>query len=47
VTGKLTWKQHSSCRTQRALKENLYKDIVDNFERGKMWEMAIKVTIGS
>ena len=37
------WKRHSGCKTHKLLKENLYKDIIENFEKGKMWEMALQV----
>jgi len=38
------WERHSQCKTHKSLKENLYKDIIENFEKGKMWEMALQVT---
>uniref|UniRef100_A0A1Q3FGS7 Putative signaling protein n=1 Tax=Culex tarsalis TaxID=7177 RepID=A0A1Q3FGS7_CULTA len=33
--------RHLSCSTHWALKEKLYRDIIDLFDRGKMWESAI------
>lgn len=33
--------RHMSCSTHWALKEKLYRDIIDLFDRGKMWESAI------
>ncbi|XP_055631515.1 dedicator of cytokinesis protein 1 isoform X1 [Toxorhynchites rutilus septentrionalis] len=33
--------RHLSCSTHWALKERLYRDIIDLFDRGKMWESAI------
>ncbi|KAH8278766.1 hypothetical protein KR018_008948, partial [Drosophila ironensis] len=33
--------RHSSCRTHRQLKEALYFDIVEYFDKGKQWECAI------
>jgi tetratricopeptide (TPR) repeat protein len=37
------WKKHASCRTQRALKEQLCRDAIKNFEKGKMWEKALDI----
>ena len=39
----LSWERHRGCRTHRALKEQLYKDAVKNFERGQMWERALSL----
>ncbi|XP_023175587.2 dedicator of cytokinesis protein 1 isoform X3 [Drosophila hydei] len=33
--------RHGSCRTHRELKEALYFEIMDYFDRGKQWECAI------
>ncbi|XP_055530471.1 dedicator of cytokinesis protein 1 isoform X1 [Wyeomyia smithii] len=33
--------RHLSCSTHWTLKEKLYRDIIDLFDRGKMWESAI------
>ena len=30
------WAKHKNCQTQRALKEQLYKDAIQNFATGKM-----------
>lgn len=37
------WKRHESCKTHKSLKEELYRDIIGNFEKGKMWEDALDV----
>ncbi|KAL9893363.1 dedicator of cytokinesis protein myoblast city isoform 3-T4 [Glossina fuscipes fuscipes] len=33
--------RHIQCRTHRELKEALYDEIIDYFDKGKMWECAI------
>ncbi|XP_037945652.1 dedicator of cytokinesis protein 1-like isoform X2 [Teleopsis dalmanni] len=33
--------RHITCRTHRELKEALYYEIIDYFDKGKMWECAI------
>lgn len=40
---KFIWKKHTYCKTHRALKEQLCKDAAENFERGQMWEKALKI----
>ena len=36
------WQRHSDiCRTNRALKEQIYRDVAGYFEQGKVWEKAI------
>ncbi len=37
------WDRHRMCKTHRALKEHLYQDAVANFEKGKMWERALRL----
>ncbi|XP_049300946.1 dedicator of cytokinesis protein 1 isoform X1 [Anopheles funestus] len=34
-------KRHYSCSTHRTLKEQLYRSMIDLFDKGKMWECAI------
>uniref|UniRef100_A0A182K3M6 DOCKER domain-containing protein n=1 Tax=Anopheles christyi TaxID=43041 RepID=A0A182K3M6_9DIPT len=34
-------KRHYSCPTHRTLKEQLYRSMIDLFDKGKMWECAI------
>ena len=39
-----SWGQkYSHCSTQSELKEALYKEIIDLFDKGKMWEEALKI----
>ncbi len=38
-----TWERHRGCRTHRSLKEQLYLDAIRNFEKGKMWERALRL----
>lgn len=33
--------RHRNCQTHRQLKESLYNEIIDYFDKGKMWECAI------
>lgn len=33
--------RHANCQTHRQLKESLYSEIIDYFDKGKMWECAI------
>lgn len=33
--------RHSGCQTHRQLKESLYNEIIEYFDKGKMWECAI------
>ncbi|KAJ8670596.1 hypothetical protein QAD02_001855 [Eretmocerus hayati] len=35
--------RYPHCKTHRELKESLYNDIIDNFDKGKMWESALAV----
>ncbi|XP_045475282.1 dedicator of cytokinesis protein 1 isoform X5 [Harmonia axyridis] len=34
--------RHEDCSTHRQLKETLYYNIIDNYDKGKMWECAIQ-----
>ncbi|XP_044753163.1 dedicator of cytokinesis protein 1 [Coccinella septempunctata] len=34
--------RHEDCSTHRQLKEALYYNIIDNYDKGKMWECAIQ-----
>ena len=34
--------KYENCRTERDLKEELYEEIIDLLDKGKMWEEAIK-----
>ena len=38
---KTLWEKHKNCRTHRELKEKLYEDAINYFEKGSMWEMAL------
>ena len=38
-----TWGNNRKCTNHRKLKEQLYKDIIDLFEKGKMWEKALEI----
>lgn len=35
--------RYSMCKTHRQLKESLYNEIIDLFDKGKMWECAIEM----
>lgn len=35
--------RHSVCKTHRELKETLYQEIIELFDKGKMWECAIEL----
>ncbi|CAD7083698.1 unnamed protein product [Hermetia illucens] len=35
--------RHPSCRSHRQLKEALYNEIIEYFDKGKMWECAIEM----
>jgi dedicator of cytokinesis protein 1 len=37
------WDKYRRCTTHRSLKEQLYKDIIDKFDEGKMWEKALEI----
>ncbi|XP_075232677.1 dedicator of cytokinesis protein myoblast city [Lycorma delicatula] len=35
--------RYVTCQTHRQLKDTLYHDIIENFDKGKMWECALSV----
>ena len=37
------WEKYRKCNTHRKLKEHLYKEIIDLFDSGKMWEIALGI----
>ena len=37
------WKKYEHCATHRQLKQQLYTDIIDLFDEGKMWENALDI----
>ena len=37
------WSKSRKCNTHRKLKQHLYKDIIDLFDKGKMWEKALEI----
>ena len=37
------WGKYNDIKTHRELKEQLYKDIIELFDKGKMWEKAIEI----
>ncbi|XP_030369556.1 dedicator of cytokinesis protein 1 isoform X2 [Scaptodrosophila lebanonensis] len=41
LTPQLQTDRHRHCRTHRELKEALYFDVIDYFDKGKQWECAI------
>ena len=37
------WEKYRKCKNHRQLKEHLYKEIIDLFDSGKMWEIALEI----
>ena len=37
------WEKYRKCNTHRKLKEHLYKEIIELFDGGKMWELALEI----